>query len=69
MVVTNFTWNKELMAREIKISNDYRSIYLKEDDYVFRNCFGTMGFVAGMHYWEIVDDASSEHELKIGVTA
>jgi hypothetical protein len=40
-----------------------------EDDYVFRNFFGTVGFNEGIHYWEIIADARTEHELKVGVSA
>jgi hypothetical protein len=28
-----------------------------------------MPFMEGIHYWEIVADAKSEHELKMGVSA
>lgn len=42
---------------------------MKEDDYVFRTVFGKTIFNEGIHYWEIVADANTEHELKIGVSA
>jgi len=51
-----------------EISADNRSVYIKEDEYIFRNIFGTIGFMEGIHYWEIVCDARTEHELKIGVS-
>ena len=51
-----------------EISTDNRSVYIKEDEYIFRNIFGTIGFMEGIHYWEIVCDARTEHELKIGVS-
>lgn len=51
------------------MSPDNRGIYLKEDDYVFRTAFGNIPFTAGVHYWEIIADARSEHELKIGLSA
>ena len=57
------------MPKEIKVSVDKRSIYLKEDDYVFRTVYGNLSFNEGIHYWEIVADSRSEHELKIGVSA
>ena len=47
---------------------DLRSIYLKEDDYFFRTFFGDVILTEGIHYWEIVADARTEHELKIGVS-
>ena len=57
------------MPKEVKSSIDARQIYLKEDDYIFRTVYGSIGFMEGIHYWEIVADAKSEHELKIGVSA
>lgn len=41
---------------------------LKEPAYVFRTAIGTTGFNSGQHYWEIIPDARTENELKIGVT-
>ena len=41
---------------------------MKEDDYVFRTVYGNISFNEGIHYWEIVADSRSEHELKIGVS-
>lgn len=52
----------------LAVSADQRSIYLKEDDYFFRTFFGDVTFSEGIHYWEIVADARTEHELKIGVS-
>lgn len=52
-----------------EISADRRHIYVKEDEYIFRNFFGTVGFNEGIHYWEIVADARTEHELKVGVSS
>ena len=64
-----FEWDFNLLPKEVKISADRRGIYLKEDDYVFRTVYGNIGFQEGIHYWEIVADSRSEHELKIGVSA
>jgi hypothetical protein len=41
---------------------------LSEDDYFFRTFFGSKSFTEGIHYWEIIADARTEHELKIGVS-
>jgi len=68
IVITHFTWDKQIIPSEIKVSKDNRSIYLKEDDYVFRTVVANHGFMEGIHYWEIVCDGRSEHELKIGVS-
>ena len=53
----------------IEISADNRQLYVKEDLYIFRNFFGDVEFNEGIHYWEIVADARTEHELKVGVSA
>ena len=68
VVISQFEWATELIPKEIKVTTDSRSIYLKEDEYVFRNVFGNMALNEGIHYWEIIADSRSEHELKIGVT-
>ena len=57
------------MENNFEISHDCRQIYIKEDDYIFRNFFGSEAFTEGIHYWEIVADARTEHELKIGVSS
>ncbi len=56
------------MPKEVKIGCDNRCLYLKEDDYVFRTVYSDIDLSEGIHYWEIVGDSRSEHELKIGVS-
>ena len=57
------------LQQSIEISPDRRQVYVKEDEYIFRNFFGNVAFNDGIHYWEIVADARTEHELKVGVSA
>jgi E3 ubiquitin-protein ligase NRDP1 len=40
---------------------------LKEEQYIFRTVIGDTLFEGGLHYWEIIADARSENELKVGV--
>ena len=71
MLITSFVWQIDSEAfppSMLSVSSDRRSIYLKEEDYFFRTFFGDVGFTEGIHYWEIVADARTEHELKIGVS-
>jgi len=68
VVITRFEWDTTIIPKEVKISNDHRRIYLKEDDYVFRTVYGNQPFKEGIHFWEIIADARSEHELKIGIS-
>jgi hypothetical protein len=72
VLITSFVWEIDLQnafpLSIINVSQDNRRIFLKEEDYFFRTFFGDVGFTEGIHYWEIVADARTEHELKIGVS-
>ncbi len=52
----------------MKISEDARSLYLQEDEYLFRTVYASIELNEGIHYWEIIADSKCEHELKIGVS-
>lgn len=79
VVISHFGWQVDQiqsqmarhkqLAQSIEISADKRQLYVKEDEYIFRNFFGDVEFNDGIHYWEIVADARTEHELKVGVSA
>ena len=47
---------------------NFRHVFLSEDTYLFRTSIANQTFNEGCHYWEIVADARTENELKIGVT-
>lgn len=72
VIITTFVWDTVPFSKYPKdivtISPDRRCIYLREDDYFFRTFFGNVAFNEGIHYWEVVADARTEHELKIGVS-
>lgn len=51
----------------IKLTCLNRAVFLKEDKYVFRSVIADTCYTQGIHYWEIVADARSENELKVGV--
>lgn len=55
--------------KQIEISPDKRHLFVNEEDYIFRNFFGDVGFQEGIHYWEIIADSRTEHELKVGVSS
>ena len=65
----DFTWDPLASSKEIILSADYRHAFLYETNYYFRTITSNRPFFEGIHYWEIVADARTEHELKIGVTA
>lgn len=70
VLVTQFVWakNQNYPDRILNYSKDMRSIYLKEDDYYFRSFFADTALNEGIHYWEIIADSQTEHELKIGIS-
>jgi hypothetical protein len=68
VVVQRFSWDRQTLPREVKISEDARSLYLLEEEYLFRTVYANIELNEGIHYWEIIADARSEHELKIGVS-
>ena len=51
----------------IELSAGNRHIFLSEDNYLYRSAIGSVGFEGGTHYWEVVADARTENEFKIGV--
>ena len=63
-----FWWDPSNSSKEVHFSQDYRHAFLLESNYLFRSIVGSRPFMDGSHYWEIVADARTEHELKIGVT-
>ena len=64
-----FTWDPEGSSKEITFSPDFRHAFLYETNYYFRTISSNRPFFNGIHYFEIIADARTEHELKIGVTA
>jgi len=64
-----FTWDPDASSKEISFSSDYRHAFLHETNYYFRTITANRPFFSGIHYFEIIADARTEHELKIGVTA
>ena len=64
----DFTWDPEHSSKEIQFSKDGRHAFLNESNYYFRTLISNRPFSDGVHYWEIVADARTEHELKVGVT-
>ena len=63
-----FYWDPEHSSKEIRFSQDLRHAFLFESTYLFRTAISSRPFMDGIHYWEIIADARTEHELKIGVT-
>ena len=68
-MVNEFQWDPEASSKEISFSADFRHGFLYETNYYFRTIASNKPFFGGIHYWEIIADARTEHELKIGVTA
>ena len=66
--IHEFCWDADNSSKEINFSSDYRHAFLHETNYLFRTMISSRPFMDGVHYWEIIADARTEHELKIGVT-
>ena len=66
--IHEFSWDPDNSSKEISFSSDYRHAFLLETNYLFRTMISNRPFMDGQHYWEIIADARTEHELKIGVT-
>ena len=65
--IDSFTWDPNYASDIIEICAMNRSLFLKEEQYLFRTVIANKSFTDGIHYWEIVADARTENELKIGV--
>jgi E3 ubiquitin-protein ligase NRDP1 len=63
-----FTWEPDNSSKDISYSSDFRHAFLFESNYYFRTIISNRPFMSGIHYWEIIADGRTEHELKIGVT-
>lgn len=63
-----FCWDPETSSKEIQFSSDFRHAFLNEPNYYFRTVISNRPFLGGVHYFEIIADARTEHELKVGVT-
>ena len=64
---TEFKWDNSQVGRHVEISNNQKSLFLKEQAYIFRSVIGDKAMMGGVHYWEIHADIRTEHELKVGV--
>ena len=66
--IHEFCWDSDTSSKEINFSSDQRYAFLHETNYLFRTMISNRPFMDGHHYWEVIADARTEHELKIGVT-
>ena len=60
-------WDSKYTSDIIEVSASNRCLFLKEEQYIFRTVIGDTHFESGLHYWEIIADARTENELKVGV--
>lgn len=65
--LTTFRWDALKIGQGIELSNDKKTVYLKENAYMFRSAVSDIPMMEGVHYWEIHADQRTENELKIGV--
>jgi E3 ubiquitin-protein ligase NRDP1 len=65
--VTVSKWDTTKIGHGIEVSADKKTVYLKENAYMFRSAISDTPMMGGIHYWEIIADPRTENELKIGV--
>ena len=65
--IESFAWDPNYASDIIEMKSLNRSLFLKEEQYLFRTVIGNKSFNEGIHYWEIIADSRTENELKIGV--
>jgi E3 ubiquitin-protein ligase NRDP1 len=66
--VSRFKWDPLFTCEQIELTAENRSIFLREDTYLFRSVIADKCFDSGIHYWELIADSRSDNEMKIGVT-
>jgi len=66
--VLSFRWDGARIGTGIEITNDKKTVFLKENAYMFRSVLSDTPMMEGIHYWEIHGDQRTENELKIGVS-
>ena len=67
-VLHEFCWDPDNSSKDIHFSKDFRTAFLCEANYYFRTAISNRPFSDGVHYWEIIGDFRTDHELKVGVT-
>lgn len=65
--IESFAWDPNYASDIIEMRSLNRQLFLKEEQYLFRTVIANKSFTEGVHYWEVVADAQTENELKIGV--
>ncbi len=65
--ICQFNWNSQRSGSGIQITNNGKSVFLKESEFKFRTILGDKPFYKGLHYWKIHADKRTKCELKIGV--
>lgn len=66
---SSLVWDPSKSGGGIAITENGTQCFLKEQAYLFRTTITNAGYTSGIHYWEILADARTENELKIGVTS
>ena len=65
--MNEFVWNIETAHPSVMFFAEKRMALLNETEFTYKNIFGSVGFMSGSQYWEIIIDSRTQNELKIGV--
>ena len=66
--MNEFVWDTSTSNTLVKFSAENRIALLNDSQFTYRNIFGSVGFIGGSQYWEIIIDSKTQNELKIGVS-
>eukprot|EP00831_Metopus_contortus_P061725 TRINITY_DN5362_c0_g1_i2.p1 TRINITY_DN5362_c0_g1~~TRINITY_DN5362_c0_g1_i2.p1 ORF type:complete len:394 (+),score=40.91 TRINITY_DN5362_c0_g1_i2:223-1404(+) len=63
-----FYWDPNYSNSVINFCAERRVAILNETAFTYFTAFGSIGFMGGIQYWEIIIDSRTQNELKIGVS-
>jgi len=66
--MNEFVWDTDNASPSVKFFAEKRVALLNDTAFAYRNIFGSVGFMGGSQYWEIIIDSITQNELKIGVS-
>eukprot|EP00826_Nyctotherus_ovalis_P040530 TRINITY_DN4005_c0_g1_i1.p1 TRINITY_DN4005_c0_g1~~TRINITY_DN4005_c0_g1_i1.p1 ORF type:complete len:336 (-),score=90.49 TRINITY_DN4005_c0_g1_i1:142-1149(-) len=66
--INEFVWDTETASPSVMFFAENRVALLNDAAFVYKNVFGSVGFMGGSQYWEIIIDSMTQNELKVGVS-
>jgi len=66
--MNEFVWDTDSAHPSVMFFAEKRMALLNDTEFSYKNIFGSVGFMGGSQYWEIIIDSRTQNELKIGVS-